>query len=158
MTKVRDIMTSAVVTVSPGLTIREAAELLASRHISGAPVVEHGRVVGLITATDLLDFVAGLPGVPPELVDDTEWNALEEHTVDEAMTNAPLHTLSPDATAREAAELMQKESIHRVVVMEGERLAGVVSTLDITRALARQQGPPPRTYVFGHPNGTEVRR
>jgi CBS domain-containing protein len=158
MTRVRDIMTSAVVTVGPGLTIREAAELLASRHISGAPVVDHGRVVGLITATDILDFVAALPGVPPELVDDTEWNSLEEHTVDEAMTNAPLHTLPPDATARQAAEMMQKEDIHRIVVMEGERLVGVVSTLDITRALASQPPPSARTYVFGHPGSSDVRR
>lgn len=159
MTRVRDIMTSTVVTVSPGQTIRETAELLATRHISGAPVVEHGKVVGLITATDILEFVADLPGVPPDLVGDASWNALEEHTVDEAMTNAPLHTLTPDATARQAAELMQAKGIHRVLVMEAERLVGVVSSLDLARALARQQQPKARTFVFGHPAAApDVRR
>jgi CBS domain-containing protein len=156
MPKLRDIMSHPVVTVGPGLTIRETAELFATRHIGGAPVMDHGCLIGIVTASDILDCVAGLPGVPPELVDQTEWNVLEEHTVDEAMTSPPLHTLPPDAHARDAAELMKRQGVHRVLIMEGDRLVGVVSTLDMTRALA---GLPlsSRTYVFGHPGNSEVR-
>ncbi len=66
MLRLRDIMTTDVVTVEPETTIREAMELFASRHISGAPVVAGNRLVGVITSTDLMAFAASLPGVPTE--------------------------------------------------------------------------------------------
>lgn len=56
MLRLRDIMTRDVASVEPEATLREVAELLAERRISGAPVVEDGRVVGVITATDLVRF------------------------------------------------------------------------------------------------------
>ncbi|MGH7713105.1 MAG: CBS domain-containing protein, partial [Gemmatimonadaceae bacterium] len=57
-------MTTDVLSVSPELSVRDAMALLASRHVSGAPVVTGGKVVGVISSTDLLDFAASLPGVP----------------------------------------------------------------------------------------------
>lgn len=74
MLRLRDIMTTDVLTVSPELTIREAMDLLVERHISGAPVVANGNVIGIITATDLLAFAASLPGVPEERSDRDDWN------------------------------------------------------------------------------------
>lgn len=56
MLRLRDIMTTDVVSVPPGATLREVAEVLAERQVSGAPVVDDGRVVGVITATDLVRF------------------------------------------------------------------------------------------------------
>ena len=51
MLALRDIMTADVVTVSPQTTLREAMELLAQRHLSGAPVVSGGELVGVVSAT-----------------------------------------------------------------------------------------------------------
>ena len=56
MLRLRDIMTTDVVSVPPDATLREVAEVLAERQVSGAPVVDGGRVVGVITATDLVRF------------------------------------------------------------------------------------------------------
>jgi len=56
MLRLRDIMTTDVVSVASGATLREVAEVLADRQVSGAPVVDDGRVVGVITATDLVRF------------------------------------------------------------------------------------------------------
>jgi CBS domain-containing protein len=190
MVRLRDIMTPAVVSLSPELSIRDAAELLAARHISGAPVVSKGRVIGVLSASDILQFLAALPGIPPEHPDkgewgewedapsweegsdppaafftedwDTagveaserfagvrgpEWNTLEEHTVAEAMTRAPVCALPPGATVKEAAELMRRAGIHRVFVMEEERLVGVVTALDVARTVADGRIVH-RTYVF----------
>jgi CBS domain-containing protein len=137
MIRLRDIMTKDVFTVSPDLSIRETAELFASRHIGGAPVVDDGdRVIGVITASDILEFASGIAGEPPEIGDDLDRNEFDRHTVEEAMTRAPLRTLGPDATAREAATIMAEAGIHRIPVMEGGKLLGVVSTSDLARAVA----------------------
>lgn len=193
MLHVRDIMSTDVVTLAPQSTIREAMELLARRHVSGAPVVSGDVLVGVVTANDLMGFSAAIPGVPterdtrdewtewgqPSIADEVEseaepqgayfsdlwedagadvserfadvsgpeWNALEEHDVSEVMTRSPLATLRPEASAEEAAELMRRNAIHRVLVTEGDRLVGVVSSLDIARAAAQHRFHT-RTYVF----------
>ncbi|MFN8574801.1 MAG: CBS domain-containing protein [Gemmatimonadaceae bacterium] len=136
MIKLREIMTTDVLTVDPDLSIREAAEVFATRHIGGAPVLRDGRVVGIITANDILDFMASLAAEPAEADEGLVANPLEDHTIEEAMTRPPLRCLSPDATAQEAAFLMKEAAVHRVLVMEGDRLSGVVSSLDLAKAVA----------------------
>lgn len=64
MLRLRDIMKTDVVSLSPETTVREAMDLFASRHLSGAPVVASGKVLGILSATDLMGFAAALPGVP----------------------------------------------------------------------------------------------
>lgn len=193
MLRLREIMSTDVVTVTPETTIREAMEVLARRHMSGAPVVSGEQLVGIVTANDLMAFTAAIPGVPteretrdewiewaqPSVADEVEaeaepsgayfsdlwedagadvterfadigspeWNALEEHDVSEVMTHTPLSTLSPDDEAEAAADLMRRNAIHRVLVTEGDRLVGVVSSLDIARAAADHRFHT-RTYVF----------
>jgi CBS domain-containing protein len=73
MPKLRDIMTREVITVSPELSIRDAMDLLATSHVSGVPVVAGDEVVGVVSATDLMAFAAGL--------DD---DVIEREDVDEA--------------------------------------------------------------------------
>ena len=82
MLRLRDIMTTDVLTVSPELTIRDAMALLSTRHVSGAPVVASGKVVGVLSGTDLLEFAAALPGVPSQRPEsqgeDDQWQRSEE--------------------------------------------------------------------------------
>ncbi len=75
---VRDIMSTGVLTLSPDLTLRDTIELLSGRHITGAPVVAGGRVVGVISANDVLAFEAATPGVPTEQPEQPEQDGLEE--------------------------------------------------------------------------------
>jgi len=189
MLKLRDIMTTDVITVSPDLSLREAMELLAQRHVSGAPVVAANKVLGVITSTDLLQLAAALPGVPSgrdataemepeeeepeyeggdetpaafftdlwsdagadtkERVETTaspEWNPLEEHTVAEAMT-ASVVSLPSETPVVEAADVMRRDKIHRVLVMDDGVLKGIVSSLDIAKAVAEHKLVA-KTYVF----------
>jgi CBS domain-containing protein len=176
MLRLRDIMTTDVVTVGPELTIRDAMALFATRHVSGAPVVASGKVVGVISATDLMEFAASLPDVAAERPEsDTEdewtrvdeevpdddvsmayfaegwddagaegsermsdvsgWNALEDHTVGEAMTRS-LFALGPDTAVELAADRMRTAGVHRVLVMQDEALLGIVTTKDISDTVA----------------------
>ena len=78
MLRLRDIMTTDVLTVDPDMPLNEAIELLARRHIGGAPVVSAGSILGVVSATDLLSFAASTPGVPTERPQQAEWGAFEE--------------------------------------------------------------------------------
>jgi CBS domain-containing protein len=186
MLKLRDIMTTDVVTVSPDLSLRETMELFAQRHVSGAPVVAGSELVGVVSATDLMALASSLSGVPvreqgsdsdgpaawrdgeqppsnyfTEMWDDTgadastrfaevegpEWSVLDEHTVAEAMTAAPVSTMSPDAWVVTAAQALQREKIHRLLVTQDDRLLGIVTTSDIARAVAEGKLVT-RTLVF----------
>jgi CBS domain-containing protein len=64
-----------------------------------------------------------------------EWDVLSEHTVEEAMIADPPQ-LSLSTTVKEAAELMRRTGAHRVLVVDGDELRGIVTTMDITRAFA----------------------
>lgn len=84
-----------------------------------------------------------------------EWNVLEEHTVIEAMTPAPVLSMRPDALVTAAADAMRRDGMHHVLVTEGEALLGIVSTMDIAKAVADHQLAT-QTFRFGggrHFNG-----
>jgi predicted transcriptional regulator len=86
--------------------------------------------------TDLWDD-AGAPVVERMAAPTTaEWNFLEEHTVSEAMTRAPVHSLTPETLVTTAADYIRRERIHRVLVMTDQTLVGLVTTSDITAAVA----------------------
>ncbi len=74
MLKVRDIMTRDLLTVCPDTTVRDAIQLLAKHRVSGAPVMDGPRVVGVISTSDLLDLAASLPPVPTERDDASEFD------------------------------------------------------------------------------------
>jgi CBS domain-containing protein len=150
MLRLRDIMTRDVVSAAPDLTIRDAMELLSERHVSGAPVVDGGKVVGIVSATDLLDLLADLNDSTPSLTfrrRKGRTTPLEDVTVDEVMTRK-VHSLPPDCLVDEAAVLMGEKQIHRVLVMQGDVLLGIVSTSDVAKAVAEHKITN-RTYVFG---------
>jgi CBS domain-containing protein len=78
MLRINEIMTRDVATVSPETTLREAMELLAREHVSGAPVVSGHAVLGVVTDADLLAFAASLRGVPTQREDGEEWSEWNE--------------------------------------------------------------------------------
>ena len=187
MLKVSEIMTRDVVTMTPETTLREAIELLAGKHIGGAPVVSGHIVLGVVSASDILEFAASAPeladapadalwgeqgseeelehaiaipgsyytdlfaGQDAEVTDRIdgagEPSMLDAHTVDEVMTRDPI-ALSPHASVLAAADVMRSRSVHRVLVVDDGKLIGILTTLDLARAVA-QQKLTTRTYVFG---------
>lgn len=119
--RVREIMTSSVQTMSAHTSIEEAARLLTSRHISGTPVLDGGRVVGVVSKSDLLD--------PDNRRD-------ERRTVGDVMTTV-VYAVRPSDPVMLAVRLMAEEGIHRAVVVgEDGQLAGMITPLDVLKALA----------------------
>lgn len=139
MLKLRDIMTEDVLTLQPDVSIREAAEIFSTERLGGAPVVVNGRIVGMLSASDLLEFIASLPAEPAEIRDRTERGILDEHVVEEAMTRAPIRSLAPDDPVGLAADVMKHERLHRLPIVEDGRVVGIISTVDLVRALAEKR-------------------
>jgi CBS domain-containing protein len=127
---VSELMHRAVKTVRPDAPMNDVVVTLADSHISALPVVDGmGRMVGVISSTDILTSEA-------EAENATARETLFEETmVRDLMTLHPL-TVSPNAEVREAAQQMLYADIHRLFVVDGERVVGVVSTTDIMRAVA----------------------
>jgi CBS domain-containing protein len=138
MLKLSEIMTAPVVSATPEMTLREAMALLSDRHISGAPVVSGGKVVGVFSSTDLLLYIAELDAAQPSVSFRRRQTPLEELTVSEVMTR-DVKSLAPACPADLAAAFMQRARIHRVLVMEGDRLLGIVTTTDLAGAIAEHR-------------------
>lgn len=147
MLRLRDIMTTDVATATPDMTVRDAAAILADTHIGGAPVLQGGKVVGIFSATDLLAYLTELDSGPPSDSLRRRRTSLEQITVGELMTR-DVKWLSPDCSVEQAADFMHHNQIHRVIVMDGSKLLGIVTTTDVARAVAEHRLRT-RTYVFG---------
>ena len=108
----------------------EAVALLAENHVTGVPVIDdHGRLVGVLSNSDILEVLA-------EHADPEERESIFEETlVQEVMTPRP-QTITPEASVRDAAQRMLYLEVHRLFVEQEGRLVGVVSTTDLVRALA----------------------
>jgi acetoin utilization protein AcuB len=145
--KLREIMTTPVVSATPDMPLREAMALLSDRHISGAPVVSRGKVIGVFSSTDLLVYIAELDAAQPSVSFRRRQTPLEELTVSEVMTRGA-KSLPPDCPADLAAGFMQRARIHRVLVMDGEQLLGIVTTTDLARAIAEHRVTT-RTHALG---------
>ena len=110
---VGELMVEAVIQVGEQETLGEAKEKMSAHHIGAVPVVNsEGVLVGIITADDLVsDYPSTLP-------------------VSRVMS-APVHTLAPEADAAQAARMMREHRHHHIVVVEGTRVTGILSTFDL---------------------------
>ena len=142
MRTVRDIMTTDVVTLTPQATLRDAMEALSTNHLGGVPVVAGERVVGVVSLTDVVGFIV-------EDLGPDEENTLDQHNVSELMTYQ-VFGVAPSTSITIAAAIMRKRGIHRVLVMENEKLVGIVSALDIAQLVSRT-GLPGKTGIRPEP-------
>lgn len=122
MLKVEDIMTKNVMTVAPGTKLDDLAWGLTQKGVSGAPVQDAGgHILGLVTKSDLAD-----PARP---------NKLHGATAEDVMSPFVFAVNAGDSVL-DAAKRMVETGSHRLVVVNAEgHLAGIVSTMDVVRAL-----------------------
>lgn len=133
-TLVRDWMTPNPITIVPKTTLPEAHNLMKESKIRRLPVVDRGRLVGIVTLGDVREAE---PSNATSLSIYELNYLLSKLTVDKIMTRDPL-TISPDATIREAAHIMLEHKIGGLPVMEGERIVGIITESDIFRVLAQE--------------------
>lgn len=131
---VRDWMTHEVLTISPDTTILEAGQMMVDRTIRRLPVVENGKLVGIVTYGD----VRGARAAATAGLDIWELSfILSRMTVREIMTPNPI-TISPDEPIGAAAQLMLKYMISGLPVLDNHgRVVGIITESDIFRVVVR---------------------
>ena len=143
--KVKDVMTSPVVSIEPDAPVLQAVQIMLQRHISGLPVVDkEGRLVGIVTEGDFLrraetgterrrprwlEYLIG----PGRLAD--EYTRSHGRRVSEIMTADPL-TVSEETSLDEVVRVMEKRRIKRLPVVRKNEVVGIVSRANLVHALA----------------------
>ncbi len=152
--KIRNVMNTDVITCKPDDPVSLLSKLLKENHISGLPVVEKGKVVGIVSETDLLklfeisQFTGGLwlPS-PFEVIEvpirnlvrfeefKKAFEELKSKPVRDIM-NKEVQSVSPDDSLEEASSIMVKHKVNRLPVIENGRLVGIVARSDIIKGLS----------------------
>ncbi|MHB9864179.1 CBS domain-containing protein [Streptomyces sp. YIM S03343] len=145
-TKVADVMVDNVVTAHRDTPFKEVARLLGAHRISGLPVVDEGRVIGVLSETDL---VLRQAHEPYEEAPSVGWlrrltrRGRIEHEKSKARTagglmTSPAVTVHTDDTVREAARMMARHGVERLPVLDDAgRLAGIVTRSNLLGVFRR---------------------
>lgn len=134
-TRARDIMSSPPITVTPATSLPAATALMREKRIRHLPVVENGRLVGIVSRGDLREasITAGINADSYEL-----HFMLSQLTVGKLMTRK-VFTVTPDAPIVHIVELMTEHKIAGLpVVDESDTLVGIVTESDLLKLLARK--------------------
>ncbi|MGP0095144.1 MAG: CBS domain-containing protein [Xanthobacteraceae bacterium] len=145
--KASDVMTRHVVTVRADASVVEAGRLMIEKEISGLPVVDggDGHLVGIVTERDFLRRAEmgnkiKRPRWFEVLIDPAQSASQYDHfrdlRIEEVMTRDTV-TVTEDRPLEEVARLISERDIKRVPVMRGDQLVGIVSRLDLVRALTQ---------------------
>jgi CBS domain-containing protein len=143
--RVSDVMTSDVVSVEPSTPLHEVARLLIERGISGVPVVDGERLVGVVSDGDFIKKQAHIVDEPDEPVHGllpfrsnsrATSDAARATTAAEAMSAPPI-VIEPTASLTAAARSMEQHRVNRLPVVDGDRLVGIVTRADIVRSYVR---------------------
>ncbi len=124
--KVREVMSYPVISVSPEVSVLEAGRVAEERHVKRLPVIDDGKLVGIVTQTDLIRVL-------------TSYGMWRD--VAEIMTTDVV-TVQRDTTVAEAASVMSGRGISGIVVMQAEQVVGVLTERDLLkRVIAAGRDP-----------------
>jgi len=152
--RAEEIMTKALVCAHPQQDLIDAETMLIEHHISGVPVVEQGRLVGVLSRSDIARVQVLLNSLDGQVTDQmtldnqvdgfqhaprAEFQGFRQKIsrlkVKDAMRDKVI-TCTRDTPAQEIAETMVGRHIHRVIVVDGDRPVGIVSSLDLVKLVA----------------------
>ena len=149
MLTVADIMTRDVVSIKGTTTVREMAAIFDSMRFGTLPVVdEAGNLTGIVTASDLVEqdrplhiptVISLFDWVIPLGGEGTLQRELDKITAQTAseLASTDVATVTPSDTVSSVAEIMSSKKLHALPVVEGKKLVGVVSRIDIIRSMNR---------------------
>ncbi|MDH3212151.1 MAG: CBS domain-containing protein [Myxococcales bacterium] len=150
-----DVMQTDVRTVGVETTLAELDRAFLEERVSGFPVVQDGRMVGLVSRSDVVrqlgveqsvaetisDYYRDVGGIridPPETIDAIARQVgarIEKLRVKDVMVH-DLITVTPTDSLQEVAQILVEHRIHRLPVVEAGRLLGILTSLDLVRLLA----------------------
>ena len=141
----KELMTSPVVTIQDDSTVGDAAQLMLDREISALPVTDGGgNLVGILTHSDfglspkfrpLMENVYSLLGATttPQHLEETARQVRSKRIRDVMRRNVT--TVQQNATIDEIARLMIQRQIHRLPVMDGARVVGIITRHDFLKMI-----------------------
>jgi CBS domain-containing protein len=138
---VREVMTPGVRTVSPSQSLAEAAELMKSEDVGSVPVVEEGRLAGILTDRDIV-IRAVAERRDPQTVKVAE------------VASGELVTVEPEQDLDEALTLMARYQVRRLPVVEEGRLVGMLAQADVALE-AKEKKVGETVEEISHPTSTE---
>jgi len=132
MLTTNDLMTIDPDTVSPDTTLRSVVSLMNKNGDRQLPVVENGKLVGIITDRDVRLAVNSplLTDEPLERI-----NLLEKYTAESCMTRNP-KTVSPDTPIHTVAQILSAYKYGALPVVENDKLVGIISVTDLLNQMA----------------------
>jgi len=129
MTTVRDVMSTDLVIVGPGSTVRQAASGMYASRTGSALVMDGDRLLGIFTERDIVQALSGTS------------DAGRSSLIGERMTPDP-QVIGPDATIGEALDRMFDGGFRHLPVVEGGQVIGIVSMRDLAEAATRHHATP----------------
>ena len=118
-----DVMVKDVITVSDTTLLKDVTKMFGEKRITGVPVVNAANeLVGVLSETDIIRKTTNIGAWSPKMAG-------------QIMTK-PAVTVEPTETLQRVCELMHNRRIHRVVVADGTQIKGIITTMDILRAIA----------------------
>lgn len=143
---VKDIMTTNVITVSPETTFYEAMEIIRAKGVRRLPVVKDDKVIGIVAEKDLLK------ASPSQATTLDVWELttlLSKLKVKQIMKKDVVH-VHPNTPIEEAAKIMADKKIGSLLVMEEEKLVGIITETDIFKVFINMLGAREKgfRYVF----------
>ena len=139
---VKDLMRTSVVTVAPDDTSDKVFSLLTLKNIRHLPVIENGKLVGIVSDRDLKRVMGARQGWKLALKAGQLVLTVSARKVSTFMRRAPV-TVVPEVDAADAAAIMVKKKIGALPVIKQGKLVGIVTETDLLRAyvrLAKQVG------------------
>jgi len=142
MNTVRDVMTPQVITVTPDSTWKDAVRLVEEARVHALPVVEGGRVVGIVAESDLLlkeEMLTGPLTMRAMPLQRRRDKIRARATTVRQMMTKPVVTIEPEAQLGTAARLLHRRRIGRLPVLDaGGELVGIVTRSDLLRVFLRE--------------------
>lgn len=143
--KIRDVMATDVVAATPDMTYYEVAKLMYDHQVSGVPVVEHDKVVGIVSEKDLYrilyPFYSSFYEHPEMYVDlearESKAQEIKEHKVRTFM-KTKVDMVHPEDPIMRAGALMLAHNDQRLPVVDQGKLVGIVDRRDIYRAIIKK--------------------
>ena len=126
MGQVRDVMTGNPTTCEPSATLVDAAKVIAREDIGSVPIVESGRLVGIVTDRDIVVRAVA------------EGRDVTSTTVKD-VASKDLVTVTPDEDLDRALQLMGQRQVRRIPVVESDQVVGIVSQADVARAVDEEK-------------------
>jgi CBS domain-containing protein len=152
--RAEEIMTRMLISATSGQPLAEVDALLIEHRIGGVPVVDDGRLVGVLSRSDIARIQVLMHSLDGQVTDQLDWpdqadgfqhakggefrgfqQLIGDLKVKDAMHDQPV-TCARQTPVNEVAETMVRLHIHRIIVVENESPVGIISSLDLVKLLA----------------------